>query len=73
MGTTSSSSLDYDVLVQICALVNETPLNATGKIKLPLDSLSKTCRLFHELCFPGLHREISIRGYSGRMELLGGD
>lgn len=62
MGPTSLSLLNYDVLVHICALVNETPLNATGKIKQPLDSLSKTSRLFHELCYPGLHREITIEG-----------
>lgn len=60
MSITSLSSLNYDVLVQICAFVNETLLKVTGRIKQPLDSLSKTSRLFHELCFPGLHCEIVI-------------
>ncbi len=62
MATTSLSSLNYDVLVQICALVNETPLDVTDRIRQPLGSLSQTSRLFHELCFAGLHREIAIEG-----------
>ena len=62
METSSLASLNYDVLVRICASVSVLPSNTTLEIRRPLDSLSRTCKLFNQLCFPDLHREITIRG-----------
>lgn len=62
MGTISLANLNYDVLIQICSFVNTTPGNTTDNTNHPLDSLSRTSKLFRSLCFPDLHREITFRG-----------
>ncbi|KAL8745509.1 MAG: hypothetical protein Q9190_002361 [Brigantiaea leucoxantha] len=57
--------LPVEILQQVCELVSTAPavtVNSDGVAGNPIDGLSKTNKLFRELCFPSLFRKIIIDG-----------